>query len=138
MINRREFLHQSLVSGVAAAGGLLLAAKPRIAKAQTVNVRNPPYNATGNGVTDDSYPIFRALQDADNVYVPAGTYFVSANFQLTRPGQHLYGDGMEATFFTRWTHCKDQFFRQLHLHSTLGYRTSLLSAVEITQMLDRR
>lgn len=101
-MQRRGFLYRGLVSGAVAAGGFWLAGKPQSARAQVVNVRNPPYNAAGNGVTDDSYPIYRALQDADSVYVPTGIYFVSANCQLTRPGQHLYGDGMNATFFKRW------------------------------------
>ncbi|CAF4416455.1 unnamed protein product, partial [Adineta steineri] len=32
-----------------------------------INVRAPPYNATGDGVTDDTNAIQRALNDAGNM-----------------------------------------------------------------------
>jgi Pectate lyase superfamily protein len=43
-----------------------------------INVKEPPYNATGDGVTDDYAAIIAALNDAAGrtVYFPAGTYLV--------------------------------------------------------------
>jgi hypothetical protein len=45
-----------------------------------INVKNAPYNATGNGVTDDTQAIQQALAAAGGhavVYLPNGTYLVS-------------------------------------------------------------
>lgn len=62
-----------------------------------VNVKNPPYNATGNGTTDD----FAAIQAADAaaalngqcVYFPAGTYIVSQTLNPVRSNLCWFGDG---------------------------------------------
>lgn len=53
-----------------------------------INVRLPPYNATGDGTTDDTNAIQRALNDAGNmgggiVFVPEGNYLI--NGDLTVP-----------------------------------------------------
>lgn len=48
--------------------------------AGVINVKNSPYNAKGDGVTDDTQAIQAALTAADNhaiVYFPNGTYIVS-------------------------------------------------------------
>jgi hypothetical protein len=50
------------------------------ADAGVINVRNAPYNAKGDGVTDDTQAIQAALSAAGGhaiVYVPNGTYLVS-------------------------------------------------------------
>lgn len=49
-----------------------------------INVRFPPYNATGDGVTDDTNAIQRALNDAGNmgggaVLVPEGNYLIASH-----------------------------------------------------------
>src|SRR6266536_745840 len=43
-----------------------------------INVKDPPYNAAGDGVTDDWMPIDHALSDAAGrtVYFPAGIYLI--------------------------------------------------------------
>jgi Pectate lyase superfamily protein len=43
------------------------------------NVKDPPYNATGDGVTDDSLAIATAISDAAGreVYLPVGTYLIA-------------------------------------------------------------
>jgi hypothetical protein len=53
-----------------------------------INVRSPPYNATGDGVTDDTNAIQQALNDIGAlgggiVFVPEGNYLIAT--QLTLP-----------------------------------------------------
>jgi hypothetical protein len=45
-----------------------------------INVKDPPYNAAGDGVTDDTSAIQSAINDAvgETVYFPPGTYLVGA------------------------------------------------------------
>ncbi|MBK5484122.1 hypothetical protein JFV29_19970 [Peribacillus sp. TH16] len=65
-----------------------------------VNIRQPPYNAKGDGVTDDTIPIQSAITYAqDNsmsLYIPSGTYLTSQTLHI---GKRLrfYGDGMRTT-----------------------------------------
>ncbi|CAF2672001.1 unnamed protein product [Rotaria sp. Silwood2] len=52
-----------------------------------INVRSPPYNATGNGITDDTDAIQRALNDTGNmgggiVFVPEGNYLIASHLIL--------------------------------------------------------
>jgi hypothetical protein len=57
-----------------------------------VNVRD--FGATGDGTTDDTDAIRDALEGAERVYFPKGTYSVTT---LTiRNGHHLFGDGFES------------------------------------------
>lgn len=50
-----------------------------------INVKNAPYNAKGDGVTDDTEAIQQALSDYPNqnkiIYLPKGTYLVSNQLQ---------------------------------------------------------
>lgn len=53
-----------------------------------INVRSPPYNATGDGVTDDTNAIQQALNDVGKmgggiVFAPEGNYLIAS--QLTLP-----------------------------------------------------
>lgn len=41
-----------------------------------VTVKDPPYNAKGDGTTNDTAAILAAINAADEVYVPAGTYMI--------------------------------------------------------------
>ncbi|BDI29054.1 hypothetical protein CCAX7_11050 [Capsulimonas corticalis] len=69
------------VIGAAAA----LSATQTAAFAATYNVRNAPYNATGNGSTDDRAAIQAAINAAasagpnNTVYIPAGTYALNSS-----------------------------------------------------------
>jgi hypothetical protein len=55
-----------------------------------VNVKNPPYNAAGNGSTDDTAAINSALANNAQIYFPPGTYRVSST--ITIPGgRSLWG-----------------------------------------------
>ena len=58
------------------------------AMATTFNVTSSPYNATGNGVTNDYPAINAAIQAAiaagpgNTVYLPSGTYYVASPFNF--------------------------------------------------------
>src|SRR4030095_7040310 len=62
------------------------------------SVKGPPYNAVGDGVTDDSAAIQAAIDDAagGTVYIPAGVYFLGSNLVGTGPTV-LLGDGADET-----------------------------------------
>jgi Pectate lyase superfamily protein len=50
-----------------------------------INVRLAPYNATGNGVTDDRAAIQRAIdaaREGEVVFLPAGTYLVGDQLRI--------------------------------------------------------
>jgi hypothetical protein len=67
-------------------------------KSEWINVKQPPYNATGNGVTDDSAAIQAAINaqavTGGVVYIPTGTY--KAEITL-KSGVILVGDGFHNT-----------------------------------------
>jgi len=65
-----------------------------------INVKSAPYNATGNGVTDDTAAIQAALTAIHNAYVfqapavlyfPPGTYKISSTLQLKATSTGTYG-----------------------------------------------
>lgn len=58
------------------------------------NVRD--FGATGDGSTDDSVAIQLALNNAGEVYIPAGTYIVNSTLFI-KSNTRLFGDGIEAT-----------------------------------------
>ena len=55
-----------------------------------LSVKNPPYNAAGNGVTDDSAAIDNCIKHAitqhKKVWIPAGNYLVTQDITSTIPG----------------------------------------------------
>lgn len=55
-----------------------------------LSVKNAPYNAAGNGVTDDSAAIDNCIKDAitqhKKVWIPAGNYLVTHDITSTIPG----------------------------------------------------
>lgn len=51
------------------------------------------FGAVGNGVADDTAAIQAALATGNAVYVPAGTYAISATLRLAADGQIFFGDG---------------------------------------------
>lgn len=77
-----------------------------------INIKAAPYNAQGNGVTDDTDAILRALRDwnasttshsSRPIYFPAGTYLVSDTLQaidadgLTQSNVRILGQGESET-----------------------------------------
>ena len=63
-----------------------------------INVKSPPYNATGNGVADDYPAIIAAINDnpGGTIYFPVGTYLVGTNISPAST-VHLLGDGKESS-----------------------------------------
>jgi hypothetical protein len=62
------------------------------------NVKSSPYSATGNGVADDTNAIQAAITAAAAagggvVYLPTGTYLVTAGLSITHAAVSLMGDG---------------------------------------------
>jgi hypothetical protein len=59
---------------------------------ELVNVKD--FNATGNGVADDTTPIRNAINSgAKRIYFPAGTYRVTSRISVTTNGITIFGDG---------------------------------------------
>lgn len=65
------------------------------ARAGVVDVTRPPYNATGNGVTDDTMAINNAIATGSTVYlpVPSNCYKTTTDLVMATKGQIMYGDG---------------------------------------------
>ncbi|MDD4349272.1 MAG: glycosyl hydrolase family 28-related protein [Opitutales bacterium] len=76
-----------------------------------VNVKDAPYNAAGDGTTNDTAAILAAIAacpDGHAVYLPAGTYLTTGTLLITKPIV-LRGAGPEQTHV-------------LHNHFSLGIR----------------
>lgn len=56
-----------------------------------VNVKQ--YGAVGNGITDDTTAIQAALNTGKTVWLPTGSYAISATIRFASDGQIIYGDG---------------------------------------------
>src|SRR5262245_20897951 len=91
--------------GIAAAGvGAGALAFPGVAEAATVaqyNVQSAPYEARGDGTTDDTRAIQEAIEAANRagggtVYFPAGTYAITRTLTLYSR-IYLVGAGVDAT-----------------------------------------
>src|SRR5438105_15383990 len=66
------------------------------------NVKNAPYNAKGDGVTDDTAAIRSAINACPSnqvVYIPAGNYKITSSIQIDH-SITLRRAGMESTILT--------------------------------------
>src|SRR3972149_1811412 len=71
-----------------------------------VNVKNAPYNAKGDGVADDTSAIQKAINDCPSgqaVYIPAGTYRLTAQLTILNKGIVLRGDGPDKTLLKSYS-----------------------------------
>lgn len=70
------------------------------------NVRQSPYNAKGDGITDDTEAIRRAISSCPNgqvVHIPEGTYRLSSELQISGKSIVLRGDGQRRTFLKNYS-----------------------------------
>jgi polygalacturonase len=79
--SRRDFLCKSALVGAAVCVGGGVVGNTQ-AQSTRINVRNPPYNAQGDGVTNDTAAFRNAIGDLPlngTLVVPAGTYMLNAD-----------------------------------------------------------
>lgn len=88
--SRRRFIRRALGVGAVT----VLAAGVDATPVGYVNVKDAPYHAKGDGISDDTAAIQAAIDTAAQVYVPAGRYRVSS--LRLRSGTHLAGSGHDA------------------------------------------
>ena len=67
------------------------------------------FGAMGDGVTDDTAAIQNALNTGKAVYVPSGTYNISALIYTTANGQRVFGDGILQTVIQNITNNEPLF-----------------------------
>jgi hypothetical protein len=58
-----------------------------------INVKNAPYNAKGDGATDDTAAFSAALATGKDIYVPDGTYLITSSLTMSTTQQRLVGAG---------------------------------------------
>jgi hypothetical protein len=69
---------------------------------EPVNVMHAPFNAKGDGTTDDTAAFQAALDTGRTVYLPrpSASYRLRDALNCVTPGQVIYGDGKAATIIT--------------------------------------
>lgn len=66
---------------------------PRWDSAGVANVKQPPYGARGDAITDDTEAIQRAIDENRDVFLPKGIYRISKTLQL-KSDSRLFGVGV--------------------------------------------
>jgi len=64
-----------------------------------VNVKDPPYLASGDGITDDLQAIQKAIDENEMVFIPGGTFAISGPLRL-KSGTKIAGLGNVQTVIT--------------------------------------
>jgi hypothetical protein len=67
-----------------------------------VNVKAPPYNAKGDGRTDDTSALQRAVNENDIVFLPKGYYYITKSIKL-KPNTKLIGVARHLSIIMAWT-----------------------------------
>jgi len=67
------------------------------------------FGAVGDGVADDTAAIQAALDTGKTVYIPVGTYTISALIYTTSYGQIVFGDGIDQTIIQNSTNNEPLF-----------------------------
>ena len=79
----------------------------QVLKTIHVNVKDEPYNAKGDGVTDDTQAIQQAIDDAGVsgglVYIPTGTYLITDTLVISNPYVEIEGAGMSSVLMLNTT-----------------------------------
>ena len=70
---------------------------PSFQTAGVVNVKEAPYNASGDGTADDTEALQRAIDEHEAVFLPKGAYRLSRTLNL-RPNTKLIGVGQHLSF----------------------------------------
>lgn len=65
-------------------------------KGLIIDVTAPPYNAKGDGVTDDRAAIMSAINAGNIIYFPAGIYLISDELKIPS-NRTLFGAGIDVT-----------------------------------------
>ena len=78
-----------------------LSNKPTIPDTGIISVKDAPYNATGDGSTDDTSAIQSALNSNHKaIYFPTGNYVISSALTSSLNGRKIYGEGTITTTAT--------------------------------------
>lgn len=82
------------ITGITATGGTGLVMR---GTTDWINVKAAPYNAVGDGVTDDTAALTAALAavpaNGGTVYLPAGDYLITSQLKATVTGTEIVGGG---------------------------------------------
>ncbi len=85
-----------------------------------INVKDTPYNAKGDGITDDTQAIQRAIDDCQAgyaVYLPAGTYKTTGPINVFKKTIAIRGDGPNKTIIKNVADSGKVFnFYTWHIH----------------------
>lgn len=99
---RSGLSRRGLMGSIGACVGLAMVMAPTVSKAafNTDIVDIKRLGAVGDGVTDDTAAIQRALNLKAHCYAPPGNYLFSSPLSFAVAGQRLFGAGLGATVFT--------------------------------------
>lgn len=118
--NNALYVEGSLLSGANLQTGYFRAINTNVYPAlnktfpSLVNVQDPPYNAVGDGTTDDTAAVLAAVAAAAKtpVYFPPGTYKITNSISLTS-GQKLIGAGPVSRWVDNVTNATSRLLCQI-------------------------